>query len=248
MTRAVILAAGQGTRLRPYTNDKPKALVELFGKALIEHQLDTLKHLNIENVAVVTGYKAEQLVDYGYCYHNPNFASSNMVQSLFCAERFFERNADLLVCYGDIIYKPKVLESLLNDKRGICVVADLQWKEFWELRMDNPLEDAETFKVDCGRIIELGGKPKSYDEIHAQYIGLIKIPACQIHEIVDFYHSLDKKAYYDGKKFSDMYMTTFLQLLINNSFEVYPTYINRGWLEVDTVADLETYQRTQGVY
>ena len=56
MTRALILAAGQGTRLRPLTNDKPKCLVPLLGKSLLERQVDTLKKSGVTNIHIATGY------------------------------------------------------------------------------------------------------------------------------------------------------------------------------------------------
>jgi NDP-sugar pyrophosphorylase family protein len=58
---AIILVAGQGTRLRPLTNDKPKCLVELAGKPLLEHQLETLRARGVEDIHIVGGYRADQL-------------------------------------------------------------------------------------------------------------------------------------------------------------------------------------------
>ncbi|MBK1652709.1 sugar phosphate nucleotidyltransferase [Halorhodospira halochloris] len=59
--RAIILAAGQGTRLRPLTDDRPKCMVELEGKPLLEHQLEVLRGAGIEDIHVVGGYRAEWL-------------------------------------------------------------------------------------------------------------------------------------------------------------------------------------------
>ena len=59
--KAIILAAGQGTRLRPLTNDKPKCLVELANKPLLDHQLSVLRYTGINDIHVVAGYRAEQL-------------------------------------------------------------------------------------------------------------------------------------------------------------------------------------------
>ena len=60
MSSCLILAAGEGTRLRPLTNNYPKGLVSLLGESLISHQIKILKALNIKNIAIVTGYKAEK--------------------------------------------------------------------------------------------------------------------------------------------------------------------------------------------
>ena len=58
MTSCLILAAGEGTRLRPLTNIYPKGLISLLGKPLVSYQIDNLKASNIQNIAIVTGHKA----------------------------------------------------------------------------------------------------------------------------------------------------------------------------------------------
>ena len=59
--RAIILAAGEGTRLRPHTLDRPKCLVELAGKSLLEHQVSSLRANGIDSITVVTGYRASMI-------------------------------------------------------------------------------------------------------------------------------------------------------------------------------------------
>ena len=59
--QAVILAAGLGSRLRPYTNKVPKAMVKFKGREIIVHQIETLREVGIKNIIIVTGYKLEIL-------------------------------------------------------------------------------------------------------------------------------------------------------------------------------------------
>ena len=106
--------------------------------------------------------------------------------------------------------------------------------------MSNPLSDAETLKLnENNEIIELGKKPNSYDEIEAQYIGLIKIKKEVLFKVKDFYYSLDKTAFYDGKDFENMYMTTFIQLIIEELMPVKAVRIDGGWVEIDSLSDLK---------
>ena len=80
MTRAIILAAGQGLRLRPLTDDKPKCLVSLQGKTLLEHQVQALKSEGIQDIHVVGGYCFEKIDSAGYkCSLNPQYKKTNMV-------------------------------------------------------------------------------------------------------------------------------------------------------------------------
>ena len=163
MTRALILAAGQGTRLRPLTNDKPKCMVPLFGKPLLQRQIDTLKSCGVHNIHVAAGYRADQIQACGIpTTINELFASTNMVETLFCALPFIEQGGDLIISYGDIVYQKSNLEALLSCEDEICLMIDSLWLQYWELRLEDPLEDAETLILDDNNYVkELGKKPKN---------------------------------------------------------------------------------------
>lgn len=243
--KMIILAAGQGTRLRPLTNDKPKCMVEYNNKPIIDYILETAKGCNIENIAIVNGYKKEVLEEYlkdqGCAFFtNTNFDKTNMVSTLFCAKEFM--NDDLIISYADIIYKKEILQKLISSEEEFSVVVDKGWRELWSLRMGNPLDDAETLKIKDGNIIELGKKANSYDEIEGQYIGLIKISKNIINKVIAYYDSLDKEQLYDAKDYDNMYMTSLVQLIIDNLMNVKPVLINGGWIEIDSTEDLIAYK------
>jgi len=239
--RVIILAAGQGTRLRPLTNDKPKCMVELNNKPLIKHQLDLFNKFDIEDINVVAGY-LEDKINFKSVkkYHNPKFDSTNMVSTLFCAGELFDGEDDVLISYGDIVYNDSILNAIQKSSERINVVVDKNWREYWEARMEDPLRDVETLKIDDnGHIKELGKKPNSYNDIEGQYIGLIKIRKDVVKQVKDYYQSLDKDALYDGKDYNNMYMTSFLQMIADNIIPLTPVYIRSGWIEIDEPSDLK---------
>ena len=240
--KVIILAAGQGTRLRPLTDTRPKCMVELQGKPLIQHQIETLRKNGVEDIHIATGY-LENKIDFENTtkHFNPKYASTNMVHTLFCAEEAME-NDDLLITYGDIIFNDNVLQSILKSEADISVVVDKDWRKYWSARMENPLEDAETLKIsENGTIKELGKKPTSYDDIEGQYIGLIKIKQSMLPKFKAYYKGLDKEKIYDGKDYKNMFMTSFLQMIADNLSPLKPVYIKNGWMEVDEPSDLEFY-------
>lgn len=242
--RAIILAAGQGSRLYPYTKDRPKCMVELLGKPLLHRQLAVLKGAGIDDILLVGGYKADRLVAEGVgVVLNPRYAETNMVTTLFCAESWMQPGEDLIVAYGDIVYEPGVLKSLLKTDAPLGISVDREWRRLWELRMENPLVDVETLKLDeQGCIVELGKKPLSYDDVQGQYMGLIKVRGDQVKAFGQAWHALDKSACFDGKDFDNMYMTSFLQHLIDSGWKAQAAFTSNGWLEVDTVDDLRCYE------
>ncbi|GLS84031.1 NTP transferase domain-containing protein [Paraferrimonas haliotis] len=245
MTKVLILAAGQGTRLRPITNDRPKCLVPIMGESLLERQVRVLKRQGINDIHIATGYLSEKIEQMGFdTSFNSRFDSTNMVESLFSALAFIKAcNEDLIIAYGDIIYQDNNLQTLLDCDDEIGLMIDRQWRALWSLRLEDPLQDAETLMMDeQGYVTELGKKPDSYDRIQGQYTGLIKIRADKIASFIEFYQSLDRSATYDGKDFDNMYMTTFLQSLIDANWKVKAALVDNGWLEVDSVDDLNTYE------
>ena len=133
MIKAVILAAGRGKRISTCMNEKPKPLIPIFGKPLIEYPLEALKENGIKECVVVVGYKAEKIREflgngekYGikieYAY-NPQYDNGNAV-SLYHARKFLDGKKPFLVSMADHIVSPEIVKKALqciNDKPLICV-------------------------------------------------------------------------------------------------------------------------------
>jgi len=119
--QAVILAAGEGIRLRPLTDDKPKALVEVDGRPLIEHSFDfLLQNADIQSFIVVTGYKGEQIQEkYEKFYRDTPVVCVNQPEQHGLAHALFQSKLfiddDFLVCLGDLVFSPDTsLDGLLD--------------------------------------------------------------------------------------------------------------------------------------
>ncbi len=242
--KAVILAAGQGTRLYPLTAEKPKCLVELCGKPLLEHQLAALGTAGITDVAIVSGYKAELLEKYPLThFYNKAYAITNMVASLMTARALFDGEDDVLVIYGDVVFEQAAIHALLKPTYPVCVAINTQWLSLWKTRMADPLSDAETLKVNAqGFITELGRKAKNLGEIQGQYMGLFSIAASSAKQFVKEFDALTPSSLVEGRPKNQMFMTGFLQRLIEQGWKMRGCPVPGGWLEVDTVEDLRGYE------
>ncbi|MAH84046.1 MAG: hypothetical protein CBB68_06730 [Rhodospirillaceae bacterium TMED8] len=239
---AIILAAGRGSRLHPYTEKYPKSLTVFGGKTLIERQVETLRAETINNIIVATGYKREMLQMPGLREaHNAKWETTNMVESLFSGEEYFTN--DLIVSYGDIVYEPRVLRTLLASPHEISVIIDLNWKTYWELRFDNPLSDAESLKMDCAqRILNIGAKVSQIEEIDGQYIGLMRFQGNGVSSLRRARAHLQKtyRSWMEDRRVENAYMTDLLMEMILLGIEIHAVTIDGGWLEFDTVSDYET--------
>ena len=153
----IILAAGEGKRLHPLTLTKPKCMVELFGKTILERQISVFRKCGINDICIVTGHKSE-LINYSNIDYikNNNFMKTNMVESLFCAsDRFTEST---IVSYGDIIFEEKVLAKLIDSNNDFSIIIDKQWEKYWKIRSNNPLTDLESLRHDDMQNITSIGK------------------------------------------------------------------------------------------
>ena len=245
---AIILAAGQGKRLAPLTEHKPKCMVNLFGKTILEWQISIFKKCGITDISIVTGYHSE-LIDLSGLefFQNKKFETTNMVESLFCASE--KLNKSTIVSYADIIFEEKILNSLIESKSDFSVVVDKEWEKYWKMRFDNPLNDAESLKIDMNsNITSIGQKVQNINEIEGQYIGLMKFQNEGLEFLKTFYHSAKNESHLGNIMnpdipFEKSYMTDLLQGLINSGCKLKAVLIENGWLELDNYHDYEVYNK-----
>lgn len=238
--KAILLAAGRGSRLSPLTDDRPKGMVELNGKPLLHHQLEVMHGAGITDITVVTGYRADRIAHPAIpirTIENPRWETTNMVASLYCAAA--ELSTAAIVAYTDIVYQPSVIQALLACPADICVVVDTGFLAYWSLRSDDPLSDVESLKMDArGCITAIGDRVTDLDEVQAQYIGLMKFSDSGAALLRRTLETLR-----DGPGFDKMFMTDLLRHLIHAGHPVQAVPHRHGWVEIDSASDLELASR-----
>ena len=238
--KVILLVAGEGKRLRPHTLDKPKCMVQIDGISLIDRQMKILNAEGLDDILMIGGHKADMLKRRGVkLKKNHRYHETNMVWTLFCAEE--ELIGDIIISYGDIVYSGEILRKLIKSNADISVTIDKDWEKYWGARNENPLDDAETLKLsEDGKILEIGNKPESIDEIDGQYMGLMKLSSIGIEQIKNVFRKALVTGELVGNPLENSYMTDLLQATINAGYSVQSVPISGGWVEVDTVSDLES--------
>jgi L-glutamine-phosphate cytidylyltransferase len=237
-TKAIILAAGRGRRLKGLTDHQPKCLVELNGKTLLDRQLEALRDAGITDIAIVTGYKRELLADRGLVeFHNSRWSTTNMVSSLASAQEWLQEQP-CIVSYSDIFYSPAAAHSLMNCVASLAVTYDPNWLELWSQRFEDPLLDAETFRLTPEHnLAEIGNKPTSIEDVQGQYMGLLRFTPEGWAELARIRScmSLENR--------DSLHMTGALQRIIDMSnLAIAALPYSDCWGEVDFQADLSIYQ------
>ncbi|MBD0265192.1 MAG: phosphoenolpyruvate mutase, partial [Tolypothrix sp. Co-bin9] len=122
-TQAIVLAASRGQELAGLTEDKPKVMLPLGGKPLLRLLVDKFKKLAINDITVVAGYKAETINVPGIkVIRNPDYETTGELASLACAQASF--GEEMLVLYGDLLFRSYILQDLLECPGEIVAVVD----------------------------------------------------------------------------------------------------------------------------
>ncbi len=220
------------------TENRPKCLVKLHGKSLLDWQLEAIRKAGIHEIAIVTGYQQQMLANRVPTeFYNPRWAETNMVSSLECAEDWL-REKSCIVSYSDIFYHSQAVSLLLDCAGSIAVTFDPNWLALWEKRFGDPLLDAESFRLNPdSTLAEIGSKPQTVDEVQGQYMGLLRFTPEGWKEVKRIRNSL-------GSLESDrMHMTSTLQKIIEaGNVAVTAVPYAKPWGEVDSIEDLNQYQ------
>ncbi|MBB5218431.1 phosphocholine cytidylyltransferase family protein [Treponema rectale] len=241
--QAMILAAGTGSRLRPLTNEVPKCMVKVNGVPMIERAIDALVAAGIKKLIIGLGYKSEVLKDFirntfdekrlnGMQIEfgeNPDYEKTNNIYSLYLLKDFFKAD-DTLLLESDLVYKPEIIKSLVENKeKNLAVVSH------WEDWMDGTV----TLLNDSDEITNFIVKKNQKQEDKNSYYKTVNI-------------------YKFSKEFTNTYYLPFLETFMNvfgkNSYyetclkfiaETDPSLLKgfkidqSVWYEVDNADDLK---------
>lgn len=241
--KAIILAAGRGSRLGERTKDRPKCMCTLKGRTLLDRCLETLGQAGIrgKEIGIVTGYRSDMFTapDVNY-FHNEEWEQTNMFHSLTMAADWL-KHVPCLVCYSDIVFSPKVVQALADSTAPLAITSYSGYWALWEKRMDNPLEDLETFRADAaGRLLEIGKKPAARTDIQGQFMGLLRFTP-------ESWGWVEKTIQEPlSKPLNKLDMTTLLQELLQRNFPIQAISTDDLWLECDSEHDIEIYEQCFG--
>jgi len=230
--KAIILSAGQGSRLGHLVDDKPKCLIEFNGRSLLDRQLDTLEACGVHEAVVVTGFH-DELVDETIArrsggpsvrtVYNPFYKVADNTGSLFMARE--ELSGDCLVWNGDTLVSRALMERVVgNQQPGICVTIDRK----------------ESYDEDDMKVIEEGGRLKAIgkrlplDRVNAESIGLLAFRSGGAEQF--------REAIEGAMRTPEGTTIWYLRVIhqVAQSADVWTLDIaGEGWGEVDFPADVE---------
>jgi len=239
--KAIIIAAGISSRLRPFTNDMPKCMLDVGGKTILEIIIDSFISNNINDISIIRGYKKEVInVPGAKYYENVDFQNNNILESLFSAEE--EMNGEFMFTYSDIIYTKEVVKKLLKTKADIAIIVDTDWKKRYEGRTLHPVSEAELVLSEGGYVKKIG-KGIEPENAHGEFIGLGMCSDRGAHILKDIYNEVKvqfkEKQFHHAISIKKAYLTDMIQELVDRGIKIKIVDISGGWLEIDTLQDFE---------
>ncbi len=229
--KALIIAAGDGTRLSKYTKTLPKSLLKINGKTILETILTNCKSLGIKDFVIVTGYLQERFrkflteniinkmginVEF---VSNPYFEKENGI-SAYCAKDVLKNEKNFLLLMSDHIFHPSLLKTLLTVKidNGCALAIDKNISEIYDI------EDATKVYEVKGKIKDIGKNLKSFNAVDTGFF--LCTP--------ELFTALEKQINKGNDKLSDA-----MRFLAKKGNLASVDVSGKFWLDIDTERDLE---------
>ncbi len=223
--KAIILAAGRGSRLRPFTDETPKSLLPLGDTTLIRRNVQILRRLGIHDISIVVGYlkqKFFQAFPSGVKFYvNDRYDQTDQAGSLFQART--ELTEDVLIITADLFCPHWIYAELLSNSSPFCLAIEKR-----KIRFDNTME--KVYLKD-GQIVQIGRTNVPNTTASGEFLGMTKInrPQCP-----SFLEKLEQLLEQNLK----LQIVHVLQRLLDEGELINYIECRDPWCEVDDLAGL----------
>ncbi|MFD1428559.1 phosphocholine cytidylyltransferase family protein [Kroppenstedtia sanguinis] len=230
--KVVILAAGVGSRLRPETDDKPKAMIQVNGKPLVQYQVESVRKAGFadEDIFVLGGYKMERIQEHfagsGIRFiFNPNYESMNNIYSFLLTE---EVGDDILLINSDDFFDERLIPLLLDAEAPTAILVD---------RTKTLTEEAMRVQVDGEDRLTWINKKMALDEADGEYIGISRLARPELKTLYQTARNMINNGESDAW-YENVYEACASDLkIIGVDTQGHP------WVEIDDFNDLETAKK-----
>lgn len=246
--RGIIIAAGLGIRMRPFTKATPKCLLPIAGQTLLDWTVDGLRRAGCDEIVLITGHAADAIERRDLIrVENDDYENNNILHSLMYAREYLD--GPCVVSYSDIWVEPEIFENVARGAGDIRLAVDLDWKPYYLDRTHHPIDEAENAFLDpaTGQVRRIGKhlEPELAGEaICGEFLGLWAMTADGATTFRQVFEQLEAdvaptEPFQKAKEWRKAYITDFAQHLVDSGTPVDSVRIERGWAELDTQQDYD---------
>ena len=235
--QAIVLAAGMGSRLKDLTKNKPKCMVSVNGRTIIERMLSQLDCLCLSRIVIVIGYAGDILKRYVdslgirtpvVYVTNEAYKETNNIYSLYLARNHMEEE-DSLLLESDLVFESEALETLLEEPaENMALVARYEnWMEGTVVTIDS-----ESMIIDF-----IGKKEFNHNSDFCCYktVNLYKVGS----RLSSDYLFPEMKSYMEKNGKNDYYEMVFKRLRHEGTMKMKAAVFEKKWYEIDNAHDLQ---------
>lgn len=247
-TRAIVLAASRGKELGALTIDKPKCMLAIGGKPLLQHIVDTYRGAGVRDVSVVRGYCKDAVTTQGITtFDNDAHETTGEVGSLLCAKAAFD--GSVVVSYGDVLFQRHVIDGLCDVPDDIVIAVDPSWQSSRNrgerradlVRCSKPfsrdsfLSQVHLVEIPTVRLEDASASAHGGDRVaDGEWMGIMKLSAAGTAAVAGLLTQLSA----EGVEVAMLRVPELLRHAQRRGMPVRVLYMAGSWLDVDVVEDL----------
>ena len=237
-TSAIILAASRGSAMGSLTEERPKAMLKVKERPILRHIVDVYNSHGIKNITVVRGFQKDaiDLPQLSYA-DNDNFSKTDELVSFEKALLEVDLVQDLFVSFGDVLFKPYLLQLMDDFQDEVVIVVDTQWQ-------DSVNKERAADYVHCSEphsrdsysheiFLKDSKEDMDPDMIHGEWMGVVKFSNKMIPTLKQAMQKLKMSSDFDLAKFHDLF-----SFLVSEGHNIRIVYTTGHWLDIDTLEDL----------
>jgi len=240
--KAIIIAAGTGSRLKKEIINIPKGMLDINGKTILQKQISLFKKHGLDEIILIIGPHREKYNFEGVRYvMDENYQEHDVLCSLMAGRQYIV--GDILISYSDILFDESILNQVLNSQVEIGLAVDLNWEQGYIGRTEHPKSEADNVLIQNGKITKIKKNiiSKKNNEKMGEFIGLIKLSEQGSKILINKFNKIEKSnvgVFHEAPSLKKGYITDMIQELIESNILVTPILINGKWCEIDTPQDL----------
>jgi choline kinase len=245
--KAIIIAAGQGSRLGDLTKNLPKPLLDINGKSILKRQIELFHKFGIEDIVIVRGPHKEKFHFNDVRYiEDTDYLHGEQTSSLMFARD--EIIGDVIISFGDIIFDESILKQLLESDDELVLSTDQNWQKSYEKRTDVSQKFSDFVALKNEQIIKFFKNSDDVIEKNniVEFIGLLKLSKIGSEKIIKIYNYLEKNhvgEFHYASSFKKAKIIDLLEELRLKNINIKTKNIDGVWCEIDTPQDLEIAKR-----
>ena len=237
--RAIVLAASRGSALGELTDQRPKTMVAIAGRPLLQHIVDAYNAASVKRISVVRGYRkdAVDLPNLEYVDNDDFGETSELVSLGLALAADPDDETDLLVSFGDVLFSPFLLEMIEEAEEPFAIIVDTDWRHSVNRgRAADYVACTEPYSRKVYQrhiLLTEAGESLDEAEIHGEWTGILRVSAAATPALREAVSDLLKAP--EGKTAK---LHGLLSELVKRGNPIRVLFTNGHWLDVDSLEDV----------